>query len=153
VSAIDDFCNQNTGSMFTAMHGIADSVEMALRSMKAHNHILVGTPAADGTVSVADTLTDISFSYNGVDYPAPQGAVASVSAKALGLQIQLPGHTYNQNVKLGTLMLDLVDNVFLAQLTGVNSIGELLNQLIPCDRIADWVWSLIGNVCFTDTTC
>lgn len=43
----------------------------------------------------------------------------------------------------------------LPQLTGVDSLGALLNQLVNCGGVADWVWSYIGNVCLSSdpNTC
>lgn len=43
----------------------------------------------------------------------------------------------------------------LPQLTGVDSLGALLNQLVDCGGVGDWVWGYIGNICLTSdpNTC
>jgi hypothetical protein len=45
------------------------------------------------------------------------------------------------------VLVDLIDNVALPQLTGVSSLGALANQLVDCGGVSDWVWSYIGNAC------
>ena len=45
------------------------------------------------------------------------------------------------------MLVDLIDNVALPQLTGVSSLGALANQLVDCGGVGDWVWSYIGNTC------
>ena len=45
------------------------------------------------------------------------------------------------------MLVDLIDNVALPQLTGVSSLGALANQLVNCGGVGDWVWSYIGNTC------
>ena len=62
-----------------------------------------------------------------------------------GLQIMLPAHGYDRGLDFGGVLVDLIDNVALPQLTGVSSLGALANQLVECSGVADWVWSYIGN--------
>ena len=45
------------------------------------------------------------------------------------------------------MLVDLIDNIALPQLTGVNSLGELLNQLVNCGGVGTAVWSYIDNFC------
>ena len=59
----------------------------------------------------------------------------------------LPTHGYDRGLDFGGVLVDLIDNVALPQLTGVSSLGALANQLVNCGGVADWVWSYIGNIC------
>jgi hypothetical protein len=68
-----------------------------------------------------------------------------------GLQVKMPGHGYDKGLDFGAILVDLIDNVALPELTGVNSIGALANQLIDCYALADAVWGVIGNVHIGDT--
>jgi len=51
---------------------------------------------------------------------------------------------------VGGMLVDLIDNVALPQLTGVNSIGELLNQLVDCGGVGTAVWGFIYDFCIAD---
>ena len=59
----------------------------------------------------------------------------------------LPAHGYDRGLDFGGVLVDLIDNVALPQLTGVSSLGALANQLVDCGGVGDWVWSYIGNTC------
>jgi hypothetical protein len=117
VMAIDEYINGWSGGMVTTMHNLAQDVEMALRGLKAHNHLVVGTPAG-GAVTVQDTLSDLTFTYAGVDYPYAQNANATANGTVTGLQLKLGGHAYDHGLRIGAILVDLVDNVALPQLTG-----------------------------------
>ena len=64
-----------------------------------------------------------------------------------GLKVTLPAHGYDRGLDFGGVLVDLIDNVALPQLTGATSIGEFANQLVDCTGVSDWVWSYIGNTC------
>ena len=146
VMGIDEYINGWSGGMVMTMHNIAQDIEMALRGLKAHNHLVVGTPAGSA-VMVQDTLTDLTFTYKGVDYPYAQHAKANANGTVTGLQLMLAAHSYDKGVNIGGVLVDLIDNVALPQLTGVNSLGALLNQLVNCGGVGSWVWSYIANIC------
>src|SRR5262249_25019002 len=146
VMGIDEYINGWSGGMVMTMHNIAQDIEMALRGLKAHNHLVVGTHAGSA-VMVQDTLTDLTFTYKGVDYPYAQHAKGNANGTVTGLQLMLAAHSYDKGVNIGGVLVDLIDNVALPQLTGVNSLGALLNQLVNCGGVGSWVWSYIANIC------
>jgi hypothetical protein len=147
VHAMDEYINRWSGGMVTTMHKLSSDLEMALRGIATHNRLVVGAPDAAGNVMIADTLVDITFRWNGHDYAYPQNANATVTAKLQGLQLAVPAHGYDRGLDFGGVLVDLIDNVALPQLTGVSSLGALLNQLVNCMGVADWVWGYIGNTC------
>jgi len=147
VMAIDEYINNWSGGMVTVMHNMSAQLEMALRGLSTHNKLVVGTPDATGKVSIDDTLVDISFHWNGKDYAYAQNAHATFTATASGLQVMLPAHAYDRGLDFGGVLVDLIDNVALPQLTGVSSLGALANQLVNCGGVSTWVWSYIGNTC------
>jgi hypothetical protein len=108
---------------------------------------VLSAPDAAGNVTVQDSLVDLTFTYQGQDYPYPQNANGTATAQFSGLKLTIPTHTYDHGLNFGHLLLDLVDNVALPNLTGVNSVGDLLNQLVNCGGVGDWVWSYIGGIC------
>jgi hypothetical protein len=87
----------------------------------------------------------------GVAHPYPQRAHALAVAHAEGLKLGLPAHEYDRGLMFGAIIVDLLDNVALPELTGVNSLGALANQLVNCGGISTWIWSKIGNVCIGNT--
>ena len=145
VSAIDEYINRWSGGMVTVMHKLSSDLEMALRGLSTHNRLVVGTPDATGKVSIDDTLLDLTFTWNSKPYTYAQNAHATFSATVTGLQIMLPAHGYDRGLDFGGVLVDLIDNVALPQLTGVSSLGALANQLVECGGVADWVWGYIGN--------
>jgi hypothetical protein len=147
VMAIDEYINRWSGGMVTVMHKLSHDLEMALRGLSTHNRLVVGTPDATGKVSIDDTLVDITFTWNGQPYSYAQNAHATFTATATGLQLTLPAHGYDRGLDFGGVLVDLIDNVALPQLTGVSSLGALANQLVDCGGVSDWVWSYIGNTC------
>lgn len=147
VMAIDEYINNWSGGMVTVMHNLSAQLEMALRGLSTHNKLVVGTPDATGKVSIDDTLVDITFHWNGKDYAYAQNAHATFTATASGLKVTLPAHAYNRGLDFGGVLVDLIDNVALPELTGVSSLGALANQLVNCSGVATWVWSYIGNTC------
>ena len=148
VMAIDEYINGWSGGMVTTMHNLSQDIEAALRGLKAHNRLTLGAPDATGKLTVDDTLVDLTFSYGGVDYPYPQAAHAmGISSKLTGYKLDVPQHNYDHGVNIGGLLVDLIDNVALPNLTGVSSLGDLLNQLVNCGGVASWVWSYIANIC------
>ncbi|HEX6837757.1 MAG TPA: hypothetical protein VF334_14355 [Polyangia bacterium] len=147
VMAIDEYINNWSGGMVTVMHDLSAQLEMALRGLSTHNKLVVGTPDASGNLSVDDTLVDITFHWNGKDYAYAQNAHATFTATASGLKVTLPAHAYNRGLDFGGVLVDLIDNVALPQLTGVSSLGALANQLVNCGGVSTWVWSYIGNTC------
>ena len=147
VMAIDEYVNRWSGGMVTVMHNLSQQLEMALRGLSTHQRLVIGVPDASGNVSVQDTLVDLTFHWQGQDYAYPQNAKGMLTAKAQGLQLALPAHPYDRGLDFGGVLVDLLDGVALPQLTGVNSLGALLNQLINCSSVADWVWGYIGNTC------
>lgn len=155
VKGIDEYINRWSGGLLTEMHDLAQDIEMALRGLKAHNQIVLAAPDASGNASVQDTLVDLTFTYKGKDYPYAQNAHANAAAQLKGLQLLIAHHTYDHGLNIGGLLVDLIDNVALPQLTGVDSLGAFLNQLVNCDGVGDWVWSYIGNICLTtdQSTC
>ena len=128
VMAIDEYINRWSGGMVTVMHKLSHDLEMALRGLSTHNRLVVGTPDATGKVSVDDTLLDITFTWNGQPYSYAQNAHATFTATATGLQLTLPAHGYDRGLDFGGVLVDLIDNVALPQLTGVNSLGALLTS-------------------------
>jgi hypothetical protein len=64
-----------------------------------------------------------------------------------GLKVVLPAHSYDRGLDFGGVLVDLIDNVALPQLTGVSSLGAFANQLVDCGGVSTWVWSYIGNTC------
>src|SRR5207302_7703078 len=72
VMAMDEYINNWSGGMVTTMHDLAQQLEMALRGLTMHNHIVVGKPDAMGNVSVDDTLVDLTFTWNGKPYAYAQ---------------------------------------------------------------------------------
>jgi hypothetical protein len=147
VMGIDEYINTWSGGMVTTMHNLSHDLEMALRGLSTHNRLVVGTPDASGNVTIDDTLLDITFTWNGRQYAYAQNAHATFTAKATGLQVVLPAHGYDRGLDFGGVLVDLIDNVALPQLTGVSSVGALANQLVNCVGVGDWVWSYIGNTC------
>jgi len=147
VMAIDEYINRWSGGMVTVMHNLSHDLEMALRGISTHNRLVVGTPDATGKVSVDDTLVDITFTWNGQPYSYAQNAHAKLDATVQGLKLTLPTHAYDRGLDFGGVLVDLIDNVALPQLTGVSSLGALANQLVDCGGVSDWVWSYIGNTC------
>jgi hypothetical protein len=147
VMAIDEYINRWSGGMVTVMHNLSAELEMALRGLTAHNRLVVGTPDATGKVTIDDTLVDLTFHWNGHDYAYGQNAHANFTATAAGLKVTLPAHGYDRGLDFGGVLVDLIDNVALPELTGVSSLGALANQLVNCGGVADWVWSYIGNTC------
>jgi hypothetical protein len=148
VSAIDEYINGWSGGMVNTMHNLSQDIEAALRGLKAHNHLVLTAPDAGGNLKVDDTLVDLTFTYQGVDYPYPQAAKSTgVAATFKGLKLDVQQHTYDHGVNIGGLLVDLIDNVALPNLTGVSSLGDLLNQLVDCGGVASWVWSYIANIC------
>ena len=152
VMATDEYINRWSGGMVTVMHGLSHDLEMALRGLSTHNRLVVGTPDANGNVAVDDTLVDLSFRWNGHDHRYTQNAHATVMAKVQGLKLILPAHGYDRGLDFGGVLVDLIDNVALPELTGVSSVGALANQLVSCGGVGDWIWSYIGNTCI-GTTC
>jgi hypothetical protein len=151
VMAIDEYIDRWSGGMVTVMHNLSQQLEMALRGLSTHSRLVIGTPDATGDVSVQDTLVDVTFHWQGQDYAYPQNATGTLTAKAQGLKLALPAHPYDRGLDFGGVLVDLLDNVALPQLTGVSSLGALLNQLVNCTSVADWVWSYIGNTCIGNT--
>jgi hypothetical protein len=149
--AIDEYINRWSGGMVTVMHGISQDVEMALRGLKSKHSLVLGKPDGSGNMSASDTLTQLVFTYQGTDYFYPQNAHASTAAHLRGLQLSIDAHTYDKGVRFGGMLVDLIDNIALPQLTGVNSIGELLNQLIDCGGVGTAVWSYISSFCIGNT--
>jgi hypothetical protein len=147
VMAIDEYINTWSGGMVTVMHNLSAQLEMALRGLSTHNKLVVGTPDAAGKVSIDDTLVDITFHWNGKDYSYAQNAHATFTATATGLQVMLPAHAYDRGLDFGGVLVDLIDNVALPELTGVSSLGALANQLVNCGGVSTWVWSYIGDTC------
>jgi hypothetical protein len=147
VMAVDEYINRWSGGMVTTMHNLSHQLEMALRGLSTHNRVVVGTPDAAGKVTVDDTLLDLTFHWNGHDYAYAQNAHGSFTATAQGLTLTLPAHGYDRGLDFGGVLVDLIDNVALPQLTGVSSVGALANQLVDCGGVSDWVWSYIGNSC------
>jgi hypothetical protein len=147
VMAIDEYINNWSGGMVTTMHDLAQQLEAALRGLSMHNHIVVGKPDASGNVTVEDTLVDITFTWNGQPYAYAQNTKSTYTAKATGLKLALPGHQYDKGLDFGGVIVDLLDNVALPDLTGVSSLGALANQLVDCGGVGDWVWGYIGNIC------
>ena len=147
VMAIDEYINNWSGGMVTVMHNLSAQLEMALRGLSTHNRLVLGAPDAAGHVAVDDTLLDITFHWNGHDYAYAQNAHSTFDATASGLKLTLPTHAYDRGLDFGGVLVDLIDNVALPQLTGVSSLGALANQLVDCGGVADWVWSYIGNTC------
>jgi hypothetical protein len=147
VMGIDEYINGWSGGMVTTMHQLAQDLEMALRGLKAHNKLTLAAPDASGNVALQDTLVDLTFTYQGQDYAYGQDAHGTATAKYSGLKLTVPAHAYDHGVNFGHLLVDLVDNVALPNLTGVNSVGDLLNQLVNCGGVGDWVWSYIGGIC------
>ena len=147
VMGIDEYIDRWSGGMVTVMHNLSHDLEMALRGLSTHNRLVVGTPDATGKVAIDDTLLDLTFHWNGHDYAYAQNAHASFSATAQGLKVTLPAHGYDRGLDFGGVLVDLIDNVALPQLTGVSSLGALANQLVNCGGVGDWVWSYIGNTC------
>jgi hypothetical protein len=152
VMGIDGYINDWSGGMVTTMKGLSMDVEMALRGLKSENTLVVGKPDASGNVMVQDILTQLVFTYQGTDYFYPQGAKALAPGTAKGLMLHVNGHTYDKGVRVGGMLVDLIDNVALPQLTGVNSLGELLNQLVNCGGVGTWVWSYIYDICLPDNS-
>jgi hypothetical protein len=147
---IDEYINRWSGGLVTTLHGISGDIEMALRGLKAHNHIVITGPDSSGNITVDDTLVDLTFTYNGQDHAYPEQAKSHATGTATGLRLTIAAHNYDHGVQLGGILVDLIDNVALPQLTGVTSLGELLNQLVNCGGVGDWVWSYIGNFCIGD---
>ena len=147
VMAIDEYINTWSGGMVTVMHNLSAQLEMALRGLSTHNKLVVGTPDAAGKVSIDDTLVDITFHWNGKDYSYAQNAHSTFTATATGLQVMLPAHAYDRGLDFGGVLVDLIDNVALPELTGVSSLGALANQLVNCGGVSTWVWSYIGDTC------
>jgi hypothetical protein len=152
---IDEYINRWSGGMVSVMHQMSIDLTMGLRGLKSHNHLVIGPPDAMGNASVQDTLVDLTFSYQGTDYRYPQGAKATTNGLIAGLKVKIAAHPYDKGVRFGGILLDIVDNIALPALTGVNSLGDLLNQLVNCAGVADHVWGYIGNWCLTDdpNTC
>jgi hypothetical protein len=147
VSAIDEYVNTWSGGMVTVMHQLSQNLEMALRGLSTHNRLVVGAPDAAGHVTIDDTLLDVSFMWNGRSYAYAQNAHANFSASAQGLKLTLPAHGYDRGLDFGGVLVDLIDNVALPELTGVSSLGAFANQMVDCNGVSDWVWSYIGNTC------
>jgi len=147
VKQIDDYLNSWSGGLLTTMHGISQDIEGALRGLKMHNRWTINTVSAANTAEVNDTLTSLTFTYQGTDYDYPQNAVGTATGLKAGFKFTLPAHTYNKGVNIGGILVDLIDNVALPQLTGVDSLGALLNQLVNCGGVGSWVWKEIGNFC------
>jgi hypothetical protein len=147
VMAIDEYIDRWSGGMVTVMHNLSAQLEMALRGLSMHSRLVVGTPDATGKVAIDDTLVDLTFRWNGHDYAYAQNAHASFAATAQGLKVTLPAHAYDRGLDFGGVLVDLIDNVALPELTGVSSLGALANQLVDCGGVSDWVWSYIGNTC------
>jgi hypothetical protein len=147
VMGIDEYIDRWSGGMVTVMHDLTHDLEMALRGLTTHNRVVLSAPDAAGHVTVDDTLLDLTFTWNGKKYSYPQNAHANFMATATGLQLMLPAHGYDRGLDFGGVLVDLIDNVALPQLTGVSSVGALANQLVNCVGVADWVWSYIGNTC------
>jgi hypothetical protein len=150
-NAINSYVESYAIGLPDGMSLVAQSLEDALRGMQAKNRLEVSTPAADGTVQVTDTLYELDFPSSGIEYPTPQNLTSTVQCTMTGFRLSVPAHTYNGSVKIGTLLDSVLDNIVLTQLTGVNSLGALLNQLMSCDDIGYWVWDVIGNICLGDT--
>jgi hypothetical protein len=151
VHAIDDYINSWSGGLVTTMHNLSHDLEMALRGLTTHNRLVVGTPDATGKVSIDDTLLDLTFTWNGHPYAYAQNAHATFAATVQGLKVTLPAHAYDRGLDFGGLLVDLIDNVALPQLTGVSSLGALANQLVNCTGVADEVWGDIGDTCIGST--
>jgi len=98
-------------------------------------------------VSTLVTLTALSFTYNGTDYPYAQSAKSMATGKVTGLKLFVAGHTYDHGLNIGGILVDLIDNVALPQLTGVDHLGALFNQLVNCGGLASRIWSYIANIC------
>ncbi|HEX9102579.1 MAG TPA: hypothetical protein VF997_10260, partial [Polyangia bacterium] len=147
VMAIDEYINRWSGGMVTVMHNLSAQLEMALRGLTMHSRLVVGTPDATGKVTIDDTLVDLTFTWNGHGYAYAQNAHSTFAATAQGLKVTLPAHAYDRGLDFGGVLVDLIDNVALPQLTGVSSLGALANQLVDCGGVSDWVWSYIGNTC------
>ena len=147
VMAIDEYINRWSGGMVTVMHNLSHDLEMALRGLSTHNRLVIGTPDATGKVSIDDTLLDLTFTWNGQKYAYAQNAHATFDATVQGLKVTMPAHGYDRGLDFGGVLVDLIDNVALPQLTGVSSLGALANQLVDCGGVSDWVWSYIGNTC------
>src|SRR5262249_50935062 len=130
VMAMDEYINSWSGGMVTTMHNLSHDLEMALRGLSTHNMLVVGAPDAAGKVSIDDTLVDITFTWNGHQYAYAQNAHSTFSASATGLKLALPAHSYDRGLDFGGVLVDLIDNVALPQLTGVSSLGALANQLV-----------------------
>ena len=148
--AIDEYINGWSGGMVTTLHGLSGDLEMALRGLKAQNHLVISAPDSSGNTTVQDTLVNLVFTYNAQDYPYAQQAKAMTTGTIKGLKVTVAQHTYDHGVRIGGILVDLIDNVALPELTGVDSLGALLNQLVNCGGVADWVWSYIGNFCLAD---
>jgi hypothetical protein len=151
VMAIDDYINKWSGGLVTTMRGISQQLEMALRGLSMHSKLVLSAPDANGDVAVVDTLVDISFKWNGHDHPYPQNMRASATAHLQGLKLAMPAHSFDRGLDFGAILVDLLDNVALPELTGVNSLGALVNQLVNCTGVADWIWGYIGNTCIGNT--
>jgi hypothetical protein len=147
IKAIDTYVDRWSGGLVTTLHGISQQLEMALRGLSMHSKLVLGAPDASGNVTVDDTLVDISFKWNGHDHPYPQNAHASSTAHVEGLKLTMAAHGYDRSLDFGAIIVDLVDNVALPELTGANSLGALANQLVNCTSVADSIWGYIGNFC------
>jgi hypothetical protein len=147
VMAIDEYINRWSGGMVTVMHNLSHDLEMALRGLSTHNRLVLSAPDASGNLTVDDTVLDVTFHWNGHDYAYAQNAHASFTATAQGLKVTLPAHGYDRGFDFGGVLVDLIDNVALPELTGVSSLSALANQLVDCGGVSDWVWSYIGNTC------
>jgi hypothetical protein len=150
VMGINDYINDWSGGMLTTMQQLSMDIESALRGLKSKNHLVFAKPDGSGNMVVQDTLVELIFTYQGTDYFYPQNANAMTTATLKGLQLSIAGHTYDKGVRVGGMLVDLIDNVALPQLTGVNSLGELLNQLVNCGGVGTEVWSYIYDVCLGD---
>jgi hypothetical protein len=147
---IDEYINRWSGGMVTTMHDLSVDVEAALKGLKSTHRLVLSKPDAAGNLAVQDTLRQLVFTYKGVDYFYPQNANAMASATYTGLQLKVAAHTYDKGVRFGGMLVDLIDNVALPQLTGVNSLGELLNQLVNCGGVGTAVWGYIYDFCIGD---
>lgn len=147
VMAIDEYINRWSGGLATTASDLSTEIQAALKGLKAHHRIELGEPDAAGKLTAVDTLLDLTFTYKGKDYAYPHNARATLTGTVAGNKVTLAAHTYDRGVNVGGLLVDLIDNVALPQLTGANSLGALLNQLVTCGGVGSWVWSYIANIC------
>ncbi len=151
ITDINNDLNTWSDGLVSTLMTLSNDITNALMGLKAKNTIVI-VAAPGGGYTVTDTLTALTFTYQTDEHDYAQGATATTTATYSGLKLVIAGHTYNQGVRIGTILLDLIDNVALPDLTGVNSLGALMNQLVDCGGLADTIWGDIGGVCLTSDT-